>query len=114
MLFSSIPFLYYFLPAVLLLYFLLPWLLKYTLAPLIPGVTAKLTGGRWQATAPGFLTSVRNLILLVFSLVFYGWGFHHPPVLRLRSCHRFLQKNRLEAVLDDFVCGGQPCAAGYF
>ena len=43
MLFSSIPFLYYFLPAVLLTYFLVPWKLK-------------------------------NLVLLLFSLVFYGWG----------------------------------------
>ena len=74
MLFSSIPFLYYFLPAVLLLYFALPWLLKRTVAPLIPKLTGKLTGGRWQATAEGFLTSVRNLVLLVFSLMFYGWG----------------------------------------
>ena len=43
MLFSSIPFLYYFLPAVLLVYFAVPQ--------------------RW-----------RNAVLLVFSLVFYGWG----------------------------------------
>ena len=43
MLFSSIPFLFYFLPAVLILYFLVPWKLK-------------------------------NAVLLLFSLVFYGWG----------------------------------------
>ena len=43
MLFSSIPFLYYFLPAVLLLYFL------------VPG-------------------KLRNAVLLLSSLVFYGWG----------------------------------------
>ena len=43
MLFSSIPFLYYFLPAVLITYFSVPWKLK-------------------------------NLVLLLFSLVFYGWG----------------------------------------
>ena len=43
MLFSSIPFLYYFLPAVLIAYFLVPRKLK-------------------------------NAVLLVFSLVFYGWG----------------------------------------
>ena len=43
MLFSSIPFLYYFLPAVLILYFLVPRCLK-------------------------------NTVLLVFSLFFYGWG----------------------------------------
>ena len=43
MLFSSIPFLYYFLPSVLILYFLAPQKLK-------------------------------NTILLISSLVFYGWG----------------------------------------
>ena len=43
MLFSSIPFLYYFLPIVLTLYFLVP----------------------------GFL---KNTVLLVSSLIFYGWG----------------------------------------
>ena len=43
MLFSSIPFLFYFLPAVLILYFLVPRKLK-------------------------------NTVLLLFSLVFYGWG----------------------------------------
>ena len=43
MLFSSIPFLYYFLPAVLIVYFLVPRALK-------------------------------NTVLLVFSLIFYGWG----------------------------------------
>ena len=43
MLFSSIPFLYYFLPAVILCYFLVP-------------------------------KSLKNTVLLVFSLVFYAWG----------------------------------------
>ena len=43
MLFSSIPFLFYFLAAVLVLYFIVPWKLK-------------------------------NAVLLLFSLVFYGWG----------------------------------------
>ena len=43
MIFSSIPFLYYFLPAVLIVYFLVPQKLK-------------------------------NAVLLLFSLVFYGWG----------------------------------------
>ncbi len=50
MLFSSVTFLYYFLPAVLILYFLAPWKLK-------------------------------NTVLLVFSLVFYGWG--EPKLLFL-------------------------------
>ena len=50
MLFSSIPFLYYFLPAVLILYFLVPWKLK-------------------------------NTVLLLFSLIFYGWG--EPKLLFL-------------------------------
>jgi len=43
MLFSSIPFLYYFLPAVLILYFAVP-------------------------------KKLQNLVLLIFSLAFYGWG----------------------------------------
>ena len=43
MLFSSIPFLYYFLPAVLIFYFLAP-------------------------------QKVKNTVLLLFSLMFYGWG----------------------------------------
>jgi len=50
MLFSSIPFLYYFLPAVLLVYFLAPWKLK-------------------------------NAVLLLSSLAFYGWG--EPKLLIL-------------------------------
>lgn len=50
MLFSSIPFLYYFLPTVLILYFLAPWKLK-------------------------------NAVLLLSSLVFYGWG--EPKLLFL-------------------------------
>lgn len=43
MLFTSIPFLYYFLPCVLILYFLVP-------------------------------KSLKNTVLLIFSLIFYGWG----------------------------------------
>ena len=50
MVFSSIPFLYYFLPAVLLVYFAVPWKLK-------------------------------NTVLLLSSLVFYGWG--EPKLLGL-------------------------------
>ena len=50
MLFSSIPFLYYFLPAVLIVYFLVPRALK-------------------------------NTVLLLSSLVFYGWG--EPKLLAL-------------------------------
>ena len=43
MVFSSVPFLYYFLPAVMLIYFLVP-------------------------------DRIKNEVLLLFSLVFYGWG----------------------------------------
>ncbi len=50
MLFSSIPFLYYFLPVVLLFYFAVPWKLK-------------------------------NTVLLLSSLIFYGWG--EPKLLFL-------------------------------
>ena len=44
--FSSIEFLYFFLPATMLLYFAVP---------------------------PRFIKA-RNLVLLLFSLIFYGWG----------------------------------------
>ncbi len=50
MLFSSIPFLYYFLPAVLLIYFAVP-------------------------------KGVKNTVLLISSLIFYGWG--EPKLLFL-------------------------------
>ena len=62
MLFSSVTFLYYFLPAVVLLYFLAPWKLK-------------------------------NAILLVFSLAFYGWG--EPKLLGLM----------IFTILMFYVCG---------
>ena len=50
MLFSSVTFLYYFLPAVLLIYFLVP-------------------------------RNLKNAVLLIFSLAFYGWG--EPKLLGL-------------------------------
>ena len=50
MLFSSIPFLYYFLPVVLILYFVVP-------------------------------SKLKNLVLLLSSLFFYGWG--EPKLLFL-------------------------------
>ena len=58
MLFSSIPFLYYFLPAVLIVYFLVPKYLK-------------------------------NTVLLLFSLVFYGWGEPKYVVLMVASILMF-------------------------
>ncbi|MBR3788594.1 MAG: MBOAT family protein [Clostridia bacterium] len=54
MLFSSIPFLYYFLPSVLILYFLVPKKLK-------------------------------NTVLLISSLVFYGWGEPKYLILMVAS-----------------------------
>ena len=62
MLFSSVTFLYYFLPAVLILYFLVPWKLK-------------------------------NTVLLISSLVFYGWG--EPKLLFLM----------IFTILMFYVCG---------
>lgn len=62
MIFSSIPFLYYFLPAVTLLYFLAP--------------------KNWK-----------NAVLLLFSLVFYGWG--EPKLLLLM----------IFTILAFYVCG---------
>ncbi len=54
MLFSGIPFLYYFLPCVLIVYFVSP-------------------------------QRVRNLVLLIFSIVFYGWGEPRYVLLMLVS-----------------------------
>ena len=59
MLFSSFLFLFWFLPAVLLLYFSLPPLLR------------RISGGR---IGTGQVTALRNGILLAASLLFYGWG----------------------------------------
>ena len=58
MLFSSIPFLFYFLPAVLIVYFAVPRCLK-------------------------------NTVLLLFSLVFYGWGEPKYVVLMVASILMF-------------------------
>ncbi len=64
MVFSSIPFLYYFLPAVIISYFLISWL--------VSGVTRLLGGSEQRAHKASIFT--KNLILLLFSLLFYGWG----------------------------------------
>lgn len=67
MLFSSIPFLFYFLPIVLLVYFLVPWKFK-------------------------------NSVLLLSSLLFYGWGEPKYVFLMLASillfygCGLFIEK----------------------
>ena len=63
MLFSSIPFLYYFLPVVVISYFLLSW-----------GVEGlfRICGKETIGKRAGLVT--KNLILLCFSLLFYAWG----------------------------------------
>ena len=58
MLFSSIPFLYYFLPAVLIVYFAVPKTLK-------------------------------NVVLLLSSLIFYGWGEPKYVVLMIATIAAF-------------------------
>ena len=70
MLFSSIPFLYYFLPLVIGSYFLLPLLAGLLLKPLVG-----------EKTLDTVCLQIRNTILLLFSLVFYGWG--EPSLLWL-------------------------------
>ncbi len=64
MLFSSIPFLYYFLPAVILSYFLISWAVQ--------GIFKLCGADKDLAFKAGLFT--KNLILLLFSLVFYAWG----------------------------------------
>ena len=61
MLFSSIEFLYYFLPATLIVYFLIP--------------------------TPGGSPKIRNYWLLIASLIFYGWG--EPSYLILMAFQVF-------------------------
>ena len=64
MVFSSIPFLYYFLPAVVLSYFLLSWLVE--------GVVRLITKNQTLGHKASIFT--KNVVLLLFSLLFYGWG----------------------------------------
>jgi len=70
MLFSSIPFLYYFLPLVIGCYFLLPLLTKLILGNILQ-----------ENTLEKVSLQIRNAVLLLFSLVFYGWG--EPSLLWL-------------------------------
>ena len=64
MVFSSIPFLYYFLPAVVICYFLISYLV---------GLLFKALNKDEEQTRKATLFT-KNLILLLFSLLFYGWG----------------------------------------
>ncbi len=64
MVFSSIPFLYYFLPAVILSYFAVSWVVE--------KIFVLISHNKPLAHKASIFT--KNLILLLFSLVFYGWG----------------------------------------
>ena len=64
MVFSSIPFLYYFLPAVVLCYFAI----SFAAEKLV------LLFSKNQAIAHKTGIFTKNLVLLLFSLLFYGWG----------------------------------------
>ena len=64
MLFSSIPFLYYFLPAVVICYFLLSLAVEKIFS---------LCGASQEKSHKASIFT-KNLVLLLFSLVFYGWG----------------------------------------
>jgi len=79
MLFSSIPFLYYFLPLVIGTYFLLPWLVQLLIKPVcrLLKVQEEMTC-KLHTQIP---LRLRNAILLAYSLVFYGWG--EPKLLGL-------------------------------
>jgi alginate O-acetyltransferase complex protein AlgI len=78
MLFSSVPFLYYFLPAVVLSYFLLSW-----------GVEGLFRACGKKNFAPKAGLFTKNLILLVFSLVFYAWGEPRYVFLMIGSIFMF-------------------------
>ena len=64
MVFSSIPFLYYFLPAVVLSYFAVSFAAE--------KLILLISRNQRAAHKTGIFT--KNLILLLFSLLFYGWG----------------------------------------
>ena len=64
MVFSSIPFLFFFLPLCLILYYGISCPAKY-----IPDVPCRISSMKHLS-----LISFRNSILLVFSLIFYAWG----------------------------------------
>ena len=64
MLFSSIPFLYYFLPATVISYFLISWCVEKVF----------IAAGAQRETAHKASIFTKNTILLLFSLLFYGWG----------------------------------------
>ena len=70
MVFSSIPFLYYFLPAVILSYFIL--------STIVEKCAFLLSKNGVLSHKVGIFT--KNLILLLFSLLFYAWG---EPVMVL-------------------------------
>lgn len=74
MLFSSITFLYYFLPAMLAFYLLVPLITRLRLKNFI---------SRKRADDCSLL--IQNGILLVFSLIFYGWGEPVYLILMLAS-----------------------------
>ena len=83
MVFSSIPFLYYFLPAVVLCYFLISYLVELTFKALKKDAE--------QTRKASLFT--KNLTLLLFSLLFYGWG---EPI------YLFLM---VGSILMFFLCG---------
>ena len=70
MVFSSIPFLYYFLPAVILSYFILSTIVEKCFFLLSKNSVLSHKAGIFS----------KNLILLLFSLLFYAWG---EPVMVL-------------------------------
>lgn len=93
MLFSSIPFLYFFLPCILLVYCLVPRFLK-------------------------------NTVLLLFSLFFYGWGEPRYLVWMLLAIglgylfglliERFRSRPTLAKLLLTLSVGSSLCMLGYF
>ncbi len=93
MLFSSIPFLYFFLPCILLVYCLVPRFLK-------------------------------NTVLLLFSLFFYGWGEPRYLVWMLVAIglgylfglliERFRNRPMLAKLLLTLSVGSSLCMLGYF
>lgn len=76
MVFSSIPFLFFFLPACFLLYYAVPQTGRGTEKVCAPSVvhTAKTAYAPLAVHAAKTMQVWRNGVLLLFSLIFYAWG----------------------------------------
>ena len=103
MVFSSIPFLYYFLPAVILSYFAVSWAVE------------KAVPQGWNFyKKPHFVGVLSGILRLGRAKVCIFDDRYDPDVLGLRSCHGQGQKQGLAQGLADHFRGHQLGPFGDF